>query len=120
MAKRFRAQQNSKTTKALIQQKAVGRRHIFSAPSTGFTKQFYSVSATYLINELVAADFKGLDPLQGIVREHLAHDIQRLVVQPTTGTHEQTTTKKGREGVIRRTHDGGGTYTQTRSFTLTD
>lgn len=104
MVKRFRAQQKSKTTNAHVLRKAAGGRHIFSVPSTTYTKPFTSVCASYLIDELVAADLKGLDPLQGIVREHFAHDIQRLVEQTTTATHNHKKKKKktGSEGIIKR------------------
>lgn len=94
IVKRFRAQQKSKTTtNALVLRKAAGGRHAFSVPSTSYTTPLTSVGASYLIDELVAADLKGLDPFQGIVREHFAHDIQRLVEQPTTVTHNHQKTK---------------------------
>lgn len=35
---------------------------------------------THLVDEVVAAHFQGLNPLQRVVRKHLAHHIQRLIV----------------------------------------
>ena len=44
---------------------------------------------THLVDKVVAAHFQGLNPLQRVVRQHLAHDIQRLFFCPAMRQEQQ-------------------------------
>lgn len=81
-------QTNNKTNSLIIAQGRGGTNQFRCAvdrPTRSLTAFIHTsesvVHGPYLIHHLVAADLKGLDPLRGIVRQHLAHNIQRLFLQ---------------------------------------